>query len=148
MSLLIFGDEQFAVDLKAAVFYVLFKNKYLFDSLIRLSNPKKTFKSYIIETAQDNAWGDEIIILALSILTDRPVNIYSKAVFRNDNRNVKLNHFISGSISNNRVPLTIVFDQQRHHYVALLPNKESQMPPIIDENYFEIYNNLIKKSLL
>jgi len=117
ISLLIIGDQNCFSLIKLSVLFILFEYEEYFRNILNATNPEYSFEKLIEDTAQTNSWGNEYTQLAISIVFNRPLNIY---IFNSNNQPTYIHQFC---VNNNQVNAerSINLAHKIHHFVALSP---------------------------
>ncbi len=127
ISKLLFGQQDFYYLIKISALFFIFERKEEFDNVF--NKGKTNFKLFLQKHSRHNEWADEIIILATSLVLNRPIITFS---ITNSSQLFCL-HFYKDTILENFfkvMPFTISFYSS--HYTTLMQKRET------DFN-FEIY---------
>ena len=126
--------------IKLGVLGILFENDLYFTNILEKTiSPYKSFENFIEAMAKPHSWGDEICEIAISILLNRPLNVYSI----DPANNIPYSHeycILKDSYGNS--PINIAFIS--NHFCALMPKKSGCQTPKPIFNQFITRFNLIK----
>ena len=116
ISLCLFGNEEFRHVLRLAVVFIVFENEQYFRNLIKFSYGEHKLNDMVISFSTDTNWANEYEIHAMSIVLNRPINVYSI----NEKNRVFITHQYYGHESQlKRGSLLLI--HRLNHYAALLP---------------------------
>ena len=91
--------------------------------ILKNSSSHYSFDTFIENVATPNSWGDEICQVAISVLIERPIYVYSLDPLKNIPHSTE--YCINDSLTKN--PISIGF--MLNHFVALLPKEIYCRPP-------------------
>lgn len=117
ISLSIIGDQNYFSLIKLSVIFILFEYEDYFRNILNHTSPEYSFEKLVEDTAQTNSWGNEYTQLAISIVFNRPLNIY---IFNSNNQPTYIHQFcvINNQVNEQR---SINLAHKIHHFVALSP---------------------------
>ena len=125
LSIVLFGNEDFYYLFKIGIFKIFFEYEMHFRNILEKTfSPHKSFEKFIENAAILNSWGDEICLVALSILIYRPINVYGL----DPANKIPYSYeycIINNSFENNPVNIAFILN----HFVALLRKIEECKPP-------------------
>ena len=143
ISIVLFGTEDFFYLIKIGILAILFKNEAHFRYILeKTSSPRGNFENFVEVVSTPQSWGDEICMIAISILINRPLNVYSIDPVNN----IPYSHeycIIQESYSNSPINIAFILN----HFIALLPEKNSCLSPKPQFNQFIARYSLSKLSL-
>lgn len=130
LSRLLFGSEAFSPMIRFALAITLIQNEQLFSFILSYYGSNIIFDTLLMSVCTDGRWANEFIIGASSILTSRPIYVYSLTTHGN-----QMNFIYNLDLDNeNNCPLTIAF--RVNHFVALLPRSSESKAPVPSDRYF------------
>jgi hypothetical protein len=130
ISRLLFGDETFSPMIRFALAVTLIQNEQLFSFLLPYYGSNIIFDTLLMSVCTNGQWANEFIIGASSILTTRPLYVYSITTHGNN-----MNFIYNLDLANeNNSPLTIAYCI--NHFVALQPISSESQAPVPSERYF------------
>lgn len=109
VSLSIFGNEDWSLDIKLCMVFILIENESFFRDLIKKFKYEESFERLVKDSATLEEYGTEFNIIALSLLFLRPIKCYSIS-------NLALNSDISKL---NRYPIFLTLKNQ--HFTSIVP---------------------------
>ncbi|RNA05851.1 Chromo domain [Brachionus plicatilis] len=77
ISLSIFGNEDWSLDIKLCMIFILIENENYFRDLIKKFRYEESFERLVEDSATIDEYGTEFNIMALSLLFLRPIKCYS-----------------------------------------------------------------------
>lgn len=109
VSLSIFGNEDWSLDIKLCMIFILIENESFFRDLIKKFKYEESFERLVEDSATVEEYGTEFNIMALSLLFLRPIKCYSIS-------NLALNSDISKL---DRYPIFLTLKNQ--HFTPIVP---------------------------
>ena len=117
ISLLIYGNQDCYIQIKLSVLFILIEYEEYFRNILKVTSPEYSFEKLIEDVSQTNSWGNEYTQLAISIVFNRPLNIY---LFDKNNQPIYIHQFCVNNLQLEKEK-SINLAHKIHHFVALLP---------------------------
>ena len=131
ISLNLYGSEDNYFLIKIGTLFILFQHEAYFRNIMIETVSKFNFEKYIEYVAFPGSWGDELSQVAISILLDRPLYVFSCDPIRNIPYSTEV--CVNANTINN---CSINIGFMVNHFVALMPKNNQIKPPKPKSNHF------------
>lgn len=136
ISIALFGNESQTYNIKLCTAFIIYDNQEFFRRVLQADGNVYTIEKMIEETAQFGIWGTHLTIIALNLLTLRPIYSYSNIRENSINTNITL-------ISHNDLNLCIAFDSNINHFSGVLGtiNSTFEIPQSLATRFWDFSIN-------
>lgn len=128
ISIVLYGNESKMQTIKLCVVFIMLEYEDLFKQILEAEGNEITTKSLIETNAELGVWSTQYTLIALNILTARPIYSYSSYA----NNSISTNIFPTATAK----PIGIAFNKD--HFFSILPinNKATLAQPSAKANTF------------
>jgi hypothetical protein len=141
ISYIFYGNEDMFFEIKLGMLSIIFENEIAFRTLLRKTSRVNSFETFVEYIAAPLSWGDEYCEVAISILLNKALNVYSI----DPKTNIPYSHeyCMNRDILKNK-PISIDF--LTNHFTALLAKKEEVKAnvPLFNQFIYKYENLFIK----
>ncbi len=120
ISIILNGTEEHFYEIKLGLLFIIFEHEKYFRNVLEKTGSYHSFEKFVEIIATSFSWGDEYCQLGISVLLDRPLNVYSI----DPSNNIPYSHeYCVNSETLKKKPINIAFIL--NHFTALLSNNDN-----------------------